>query len=375
MTDFLQRCGIKKRLGLGCMRLPVSEDKTVDDARFCEMIDFLMERGFNYFDTAPIYHGGDSEAAIGRCLAARYPRESFVLTDKLSTSCFTKEEEILPLFEKQLARCGVSYFDFYFMHAQDRKLFEKYKSCHAYEIALDLKKQGRIKHLGISFHDKAAVLEEILTAYPEIELVQLQFNYLDFEDPIVESRLCLEVCEKFGKPVSVMGPVKGGRLADLPADAKAVLDALGGGSQASYAIRFAASFSQVAVVLSGMGSMEMVRENVDFMKNFKPLDPRECAAVDAVAHILRDKSLIPCTACNYCTPVCPVGVKIPDIIACLNASRVSGDWQARHAYGLYTAAGGKGTDCLACGSCEEVCPQHFPISKLMAESADIFEKK
>ena len=375
MTEFLTACGIKNRLGFGCMRLPVLEDKSVDDARFCEMIDLFMARGFNYFDTAPIYHGGDSEAALGRCLAPRYPRESYVLTDKLSTSCFNAEDEIRPLFEKQLARCGVSYFDFYFMHAQDRKLFEKYKTCHAYEIALELKKEGKIKHLGISFHDKASVLEEILAAYPEIELVQLQFNYLDFEDPIVESRLCLEVCERFGKPVAVMGPVKGGRLAELPDEAQKVFDALSGGSPTSFAIRFAASFPSVAVVLSGMGSLQMVRENTDFMTDFKPLDARERAAVDAVADILRGKELIPCTTCHYCTPECPVGVKIPDIIACLNAAKVSTAWNARHAYGLYTAEGGKGSDCLACGACEAVCPQHLPISELMASAAAEFEKK
>ncbi|MBQ3064338.1 MAG: aldo/keto reductase [Clostridia bacterium] len=375
MTDFLTACGIKNRLGFGCMRLPVLADKTVDDARFSQMIDYFMARGCNYFDTAPIYHGGDSEAAIGRCLAARYSRDAFVLTDKLSTSCFETEAEIRPLFEKQLARCGVSYFDFYFMHAQDRSLFEKYKACRAYETALELKKEGKIKHLGISFHDKAAVLAEILAAYPEIELVQLQFNYLDFEDPIVESRLCLEICEKFGKPVAVMGPVKGGRLADLPEDAKRVVEALDSGSPSSLAIRFAASFPSVAVVLSGMGSLDMVRENVDFMLEFKPLDRREREAVDTIVALLRGKEFIPCTTCNYCTVECPVGVKIPDIIACLNAAKASIAWNARHAYGLYTEAGGKGSDCLACGACEAVCPQHLAISDLMAKAAAEFEKK
>ena len=373
-TDFLTACGIKNRFGFGCMRLPVKADKTVDDARFCEMIDLFMERGFNYFDTAPIYHDGDSEAALGRCLSARYPREAFVLTDKLSTSCFNTEEEILPLFEKQLARCGVEYFDFYFMHAQDRRLFEKYKSCHAYEIGLDLKKQGKIKHLGMSFHDKAEVLDEILTAYPQVELVQLQFNYLDFEDPVVEARLCLEVCEKHGKPVAVMGPVKGGRLAELPAEARALFDAVGGGSNTEMAIRFAGSFPAVAIILSGMGSLEMVRENTDFMMDFKPLSAAEREAVDKVANILRDKNLIPCTGCRYCLP-CAVDISIPDILACLNASKVSTAWNARHAYGLYTEKGGKASACLGCGACESVCPQHLSISALMAEAAATFEKK
>ena len=220
---------IKKNFGFGCMRLPMV-DGQVDNVEMCKMVDTFMEAGFNYFDTAHGYLEGKSEVAVRECITSRYPRESYVLTDKLSTFHFTKNEEIRPLFEKQLEICGVEYFDFYLMHAQDAELFEKYKKCRAYETALEFLAEGRIKHLGMSFHDKAAVLDQILTEYPQVEVVQLQINYADFDDPMVEGRKCLEVCRKHGKPVIVMEPVKGGGLMNLPEEAQKIFDALGGGS-------------------------------------------------------------------------------------------------------------------------------------------------
>ena len=211
--------GIGKNFGFGCMRLPMQGEE-VDKEQFCRMIDLFLSEGFCYFDTAHGYLQGKSELAIRECLAARYPRERYILTDKLTAPYFKKKEDIRPFFESQLAACGVEYFDFYLMHAQSKDVFEHFKRCQAYEEALALKEEGKIKHFGISFHDKAEVLEQILKEYPQIEVVQIQFNYVDYEDPAVQSRRCYEVCRKYGKPVIVMEPVKGGNLVNLPEEAK-----------------------------------------------------------------------------------------------------------------------------------------------------------
>ena len=219
--------------------------------------------------------GGKSETALRECLVKRHPRNAYVLTNKLSTHFFNKQEQIRPLFEGQLAACGVDYFDFYLMHAQSAEIYTKFKGCKAYETALELKQEGKIKHFGISFHDKAAVLKQILTEYPQIEVVQIQFNYADYEDASVESRRYYEVCRKFDKPVIVMEPVKGGSLVNLPEQAQKILDALHGGSNASYAIRFAAGFEGIMMVLSGMGNMEMMQDNIGYMKNFVLLSDKE----------------------------------------------------------------------------------------------------
>lgn len=247
------------------MRLPMKNGE-VDYDEFSKMVDTFIENGFNYFDTAHGYVDGKSETALRECLTSRYPRDAYILTDKLSTHHFTKQEEIAPLFESQLEACGVEYFDFYLMHAQDANIYAKYKMLHAYETALEFKKKGKIKHFGISFHDKAAVLNQILTEYPQIEVVQIQFNYVDYEDASVESRKCYEVCEKHDKPVIVMEPVKGGSLVSLPENAKQILDNLHGGSPASYAIRFAASFPNIMMMLSGMGNMEK-NEEIYYVKH------------------------------------------------------------------------------------------------------------
>ena len=230
---------IKKNFGFGAMRLPI-KDGEVDIAQTCRMVDAFLDAGFNYFDTAHGYLDGKSEPTLRECLTSRYPRERYVLTTKLSGYLFQTEADIRPLFQSQLKACGVDYFDFYLMHAQSAKSFEKFKQCRAYETALALKAEGKVRHMGISFHDRAEVLEQILTEYPQIEVVQIQFNYADYDDPKVEGRRCYEVCRKFGKPVIVMEPVKGGNLVNLPEPALEVFRALGGGSPASYAIRFAA---------------------------------------------------------------------------------------------------------------------------------------
>lgn len=346
----------------------------VDLEQTKKMVDTFIEQGFNYFDTAHGYIQGKSEKALKECLTSRYPRDKYILTDKLTANFFRKEEDIRPLFESQLEICGVDYFDFYLMHAQGAGNYAHFKECHAYETAFELKKEGKVRHVGISFHDKPEVLEQILTEYPEVEVVQIQFNYVDYDDPAVQSRACYEVCRKHNKPVIVMEPVKGGNLVNLPEDAKAVLDELYGGSPASYAIRFAAGFPGMMMVLSGMSSMEQMNDNLSYMKDFQPLNEAELAAVKKVQEIFKSKNLIPCTACRYCIDGCPKHISIPDLFAIMNTKQIYHDWNADYYYNVvHTAPGRKASDCLKCGKCEKVCPQHLQIRNLLEDVAKEFE--
>ena len=357
---------VKKKLGFGCMRMHMKGDE-VDYELFTQLVDTFLENGFNYFDTAHGYLNGQSEVAIRKCLTSRHPRESYVLTNKLSTLHFEKEEDIRPLFESQLETCGVEYFDFYLMHAQNASRHKKYLACRAYEIAAELKAEGKIRHVGISFHDTAEVLDKILTDCPQIEVVQLQLNYVDFEDASVQSGKCYEVCRKHGKPVIVMEPVRGGNLVKLPEEAQTIFDDLKGSSNASYAIRFAAGFENVMMVLSGMNEMEHMLDNISYMKDFQPLSAQEQEAVNEVCRIFRSKRLIPCTACRYCTDVCPTGIDIPLLFSCMNNKKLfnfSGTY-----YKIYTQNGRKASDCIKCGQCESICPQNLPIRSLLADVA------
>ena len=363
----------KKKLGFGCMRLPMKGNK-VDIPQTKEMVDHFMENGFTYFDTAHCYIDGQSETAIKECLTSRYPRESYQLTDKLTDMYFSSEADIRPFFEKQLEWCGVEYFDYYLMHAQNAENYKKYKKCRAYETAFELKKEGKIKHVGISFHDTAEVLDRILSEHSEVEIVQIQLNYLDYDDAAVQGRKCYEVCCKHGKEVIVMEPVKGGSLVDLPASAKQIFDDLHGGSYASYAIRFAAGFENVAMVLSGMSTIGQMKDNVSFMKDFQPLDNDELAAIEKVCGIFRDINIIKCTTCRYCMSVCPKKILIPDMFSCYNAKTAFGDWNQDMYYEtLCSTENPKASECIKCGRCEKECPQHLPIRELLKKVAKEFE--
>ncbi len=364
---------VNKNFGFGCMRLPLLENGDVNYDEFSKMIEAFFAAGFNYFDTAHGYLQGKSEKALKDCLTSRYPREKYLLANKLSNPYFEKEEEIRPFFENQLEWCGVEYFDFYLMHAQNANNYKKYKACRAYEIARELKEEGKIRHVGLSFHDSAEVLDMILTENPFVEFVQIQFNYLDFENVGVQSRLCYEVCRKHNKPVIVMEPVKGGSLVNLPEKAQKVLDDIRTGSNASYAIRFAASFEGMFMVLSGMSNMEQMADNLSFMTDFKKLTDAEFKALEVVCHCIREQHLIACTACRYCEEGCPKQIAIPDLFSAVNAKK-RGEEGAEALYASYTENRGKASDCIRCAKCERICPQKLPIRTLLVEVAKAFDE-
>ena len=350
---------IKKNFGFGMMRLPMIGEE-VDLEQTCKMVDAFLEADFNYFDTAHPYIQGKSEEAVKACISDRYPREKFILANKLS-NVFEQESEIRGLIDLMLEKCGVEYFDFFLMHAMNATRFEKFQNAHAFEIALEYKAAGKLRHVGLSFHDTAEVLDQILTAWPEVEFVQLQFNYLDYEDPRVQSRLCYEVCEKHGKPVMVMEPVRGGALVNLPQEA---LGLLPNGSPASYALRYAAGFPQIAMVLSGMSDEAQMADNLATMGNFKPLTDAEQEAVVKVRTIYQSQHKIPCTACGYCVDGCPAGIPIPDIFALLNKKLAKEEFDA-NAYG---AIENNADCCVGCGACESACPQKLEIRHLLKEA-------
>ncbi len=350
---------VKGKLGFGCMRLPMI-DKEVDKVHFSNMIDAFMEAGFNYFDTAHCYLDGMSETAIRDCLSARYPREDFVLTDKLSYWNFEKEEDVVGLFEKQLALCGVEYFDFYLFHCLNREGYAKHKKCNTFEIVKKLKEQGKIKHIGMSFHDTADFLDLILTEQPYMEVVQLQFNYLDYDDPTVQSKECYDVAVKHGKKVIVMEPVKGGILSNLSEEASEVLKELGDGSQASQALRYVATYPEVCMVLSGMGNMEMINDNIKTFKNFTPIDGKEMKIFDTVRQIIRKEKQLPCTKCNYCAEVCSLNIPISQLFSIYNrfmGAKISRAETKEH----FMPYREKITACMKCGKCERNCPQSIKI--------------
>lgn len=365
---------LMKKLAFGFMRLPENEQGKIDYAETKEMVDRFIDEGFSYFDTAYNYHDQQSEIAIRECLVKRYDRKQFLLTDKLTFSYFEKEEDLPQFFAKQLEKTGVDYFDTYLIHSLTRKNYEKYLAANSFEFLRKLKAEGKVKRIGFSFHDTADFLDQILADHPYMEVVQLQFNYLDFYDPEVQSYECYKVCEKHDKTVLVMEPVQGGNLASLPPEARAILDDFtAGGSYASYAIRFAASFPRVEHVLSGMSTLEQVEDNISYMKDFRPLTSNEYIALEEVRKILLEVEKIPCTACDYCLEGCPTEIPISEIIALLNEYNKTKDDSLSEQYKQLVNGRGRASECIACGDCENICPQHLEIIHHMEAAAAAFE--
>ena len=363
---------VKKNFGFGCMRFPMLGSE-VDIQQVCDMVDAFLESGFNYFDTAHGYIDTKSETALKECLTKRYSRERYVLADKLTHPYFDCQEDIVPFFNKQLDACGVDYFDFYLMHTQTASIFEKFKRCKAYETAFELKAKGKIKYVGLSFHDKADVLDNILTTFPQVDFVQIQFNYLDYLDPSIQGKECYEVCVKHNKPVIIMEPVKGGRLVNLPNDAANILNSLNGCSAAGYALRYCASFENVAMVLSGMSNMQQMTDNISSMKDFKALSECEFDAVHKVRDILARQDLIECTSCRYCTAGCPANINIPGYFNLFNERKLNGASKKCDDMLLNLSDSGKPNECIDCKQCEQQCPQHLKITEHLKMISGLFK--
>lgn len=363
-----------KKLGFGFMRLPLldgNDQKSFDKEQICRMVDHFLAQGFTYFDTAYMYHDGHSERVIKEVLVDRHPRDSYMMATKLPTMMLKEKEDMERIFNEQLEKTGAGYFDYYLLHCLNK---DNYATCNrlgAFEFAQQKKADGTIRRLGFSYHDNAELLDEILTAHPEMEFVQLQINYLDWEDGGVQSRKCFEVARKHGKDIIVMEPVKGGTLANLPAKAEELLKAKEPAmSAASWAVRFAASCEGVICVLSGMSNMQQLEDNTGYMAEFKPLTAEETALCFKAADIINGKVAIPCTACRYCVEGCPMNIPIPEYFALFNKG--SGEEQKKE-YAELSAKGGKASDCIACGQCEGHCPQHIGIIEQLKSVAKAFE--
>lgn len=369
-----------KKLGFGTMRLPLldpEDSRSIDIEQFKEMADCFLERGFTYFDTAYPYHEECSEAAVREALVKRHPRDSFLLADKMPILRVKANEDYDRFFNEQLERCGVEYFDYYLLHNMGRDRYENVLRTGGFEFIRHLKETGRAAHIGFSFHDDAATLDRILTEHPEVDFVQLQINYLDWNGAVAQSGKCYETAVKHGKKVIVMEPVKGGTLAKLPDEAMNAFrefhkDAAPMPSPASLAIRYVASLPEVMVVLSGMSERSQLLDNTSFMGDFKPLSDAEQELVKQITDILNRTIKVPCTSCRYCLEECPISVNIPDYFGLLNLHAVTGQ-KTNMYYQRYSMNHARASECLKCGKCEQICPQHISIRSFLEEFAALYE--
>ena len=358
----------KLKLGFGLMRLPRREDESIDIEETSKMVDAFIEAGGTYFDTAFVYEG--SEEAIRQALVERYPRDNYTLASKcmIMPNSSTTMEEAKKEIEISLERTGAQYFDYYLIHAIQRGNYQKYEEYGIWDYVKELKEKGLTKHYGFSFHGDPELLEELLQKHPDVEFVQLQINYADWENPGVASKINYETCKKHNKPVVVMEPVKGGILADPIDSVKEILQQANPNvSYASWALRYVASLDNLLAVLSGMSSLKQMEDNLSFMKDFKPLTEEEYKTIQkAQAAIDADKA-IACTACHYCTKGCPMNIPIPEIFNVENRKKGSPEFRTKREYTIVTQDKGKASDCIMCGQCENACPQHLPIISLLEQ--------
>jgi predicted aldo/keto reductase-like oxidoreductase len=369
-----------KKLGFGLMRLPLldpNDDGSIDMEQMKQMVDSFLEQGFTYFDTAWMYCGGKSEEAAKEALISRHPRDSFTLTTKLPSYMLKKEEDREWLFQEQLRRTGAGYFDYYWLHDVNSESVKNFDRLHCWDFIQEKKAQGLVRHIGFSYHDGPELLDQLLTAHPEIEYVQLQLNYLDWDSLGVQSRKCYEVATKHHKPVIVMEPVKGGSLARVPAAVEQLFRQYNpDASPASWAIRYCASLPNVMMVLSGMSNMEQMEDNLGYMADFKPLNDEEQAIIARATQVISDAIAVPCTACHYCTEGCPQQIAIPEFFNLYNNLKQFPDQKGncKLYYGLLTKSHGPASECVECGQCEAQCPQHIDIIDNLKLVAQAFEQ-
>ncbi len=364
------------KLGFGLMRLP-EKDGVIDHDTVCRMVDRYMDTGMNYFDTAYVYHGGKSETAAKEALVKRYPRDSFMIATKLPAWEIKKQEDVDRLFNEQLERAGVDYFDFYLLHSiEDGSHYETYEKYDCFTWGLERKAEGKIKHFGFSFHGSPELLTEVLDKHPEVEFVQIQLNYLDRTNPVVRSQRLYEILRDRNIPIIVMEPVRGGMLANMAPEIEAKFKARRPDrSVASWALRFVGSLPGIMTVLSGMSSEEQMEDNIRTFTDFEPLDNDEFELINEVTEEVLSVPQIGCTACKYCCDGCPKGISIPDVFRTVNTlRRYPDDWRSKNFYAGLVKRSGKASDCIGCGQCESVCPQHLPIIELMKEAAGILDK-
>ncbi len=372
----------QNKLGFGFMRLPLknpSDQTSIDYQTLNKMVDTFMERGFTYFDTAWMYMGYESEIAIREAVVKRHPRNSFTVASKLPVGYLKSKEEQEQVFNKQLEKTGLEYFDYYLVHNINVNTIGNARRLESFKFIADKKKEGKIKNIGFSFHDSPELLEEVLKENPGLDFVQLQLNYIDWDNAGIQSRRCYEIAQKYNLPVVVMEPVKGGSLANVPPTVEKIFkDAEPEMSVASWAIRYAASLPGVMMVLSGMTTMEQLLDNTGYMQHFKPLDAKETKVVENAVKALHAAKIIPCTGCRYCVEFCPMKIAIPDYFALYNAEKQERSDKPftiqRNYYESLAQSHGRASACIGCRSCEKHCPQHIEISRLMKdEVAKTFE--
>ena len=358
------------KLGFGLMRLPKLPDGKIDVDQTSEMVDRFIAAGGTYFDTAYVYDNGESEAATRKALVERHPRESYTLCTKINAwmQCHD-EESCKQQFYTSLERTGAGYFDYYLLHALQRNNYKKYDEYHIWDFVKEQKAKGLIKNYGFSFHSDPELLEELLTAHPDVDFIQLQINYADWNNPGVAAKQCYEVARKHGVSITVMEPIKGGALADPPQGVKDIFKAADAdASMASWAIRYVASMEGIITVLSGMSNLAQMDDNLSYMKDFKPLDADEQLVIKKVQEELEKDNSIKCTSCHYCTEGCPMGIAIPEIFAVRNGEIKKPGWDGgKQAYAIATQGKGKASDCIECGQCEGACPQHLEIISLLKD--------